>query len=58
MIKPLSVRLKEVEEELFELESDRFNIGNERVIEFVENEISKLKKEKLELEQKLRIKLW
>ncbi|WP_170865356.1 hypothetical protein [Bacillus licheniformis] len=55
MTKPYSVRLKEVKEELFELESDRCNIGNERVIEFVNNEISKLKKEKLELEQMLQI---
>jgi hypothetical protein len=58
MIKPLSVRFKEVEDELFELQSDRDNVGNERVVKFIEDEMSKLEKERLELEQKMQIKFW
>lgn len=58
MIKPSSTRLEEVKQELFELESDRDNVGNERVVEFIENAMATLECEKLELEQKLQIKYW
>lgn len=58
MVKPLSIRLKEVEQKLFELQSDRDNVGNNLVIVFIENEMTKLEKEKSELEQKLQVNLW
>lgn len=53
MDKLISSRLKEIEEELFELESDRSNVGNEKVINFIEVEVTKLEEEKSKLEEKL-----
>ena len=58
MIKPLSVWLKEIEQELFELESDRDNVGNESVVQFIDSKILHLEEEKKAIEQKLKIKLW
>ena len=58
MIKPLSIRLEEVKDELFELESDRNNVGNERVVKFIEDEMDKLEKEKIDIERKSQINLW
>lgn len=58
MIKPLTVWLKEIEQELFELETDRDNVGNESVIQFIDSKILHLEEEKKTIEQKLKIKLW
>lgn len=43
------IRVEEIEQELFELGSDRNNVGSDSVVRFIDNRICELEEEKQEL---------